>query len=156
MPGIRVQRVSRLVLAVVALGAAAGCAAMSTGMRQAAGPLPEAMRTVGSDLSGTGYPNLSRVPQAPVTLPSDAQWTQFQGALTQEERALAATPEARPLTEAETSLAWSEAERARMDADPRSAPAQGTDAEAEAWAEGERARMEALLLRLPPVSGVPN
>lgn len=156
MPGIQVQHVSRLVLAVLALGASAGCAGMADTMREAAGPLPEAMRTVGSDLAGTGYPNLSRVPQAPVTLPSDAQWTQFQGALTQEERALAATPQARPLTEAETSMAWSDAERARMEADPRSAPAEGTDAEAQAWAEAERARMEALLRRLPPVSGAPN
>lgn len=152
MPGIRAQRASRLVLAVLALGAAAGCAAVIDGMRGAAGPLPEAVRSVGSDLAGTGYPNLSRVPQAPATLPSDAQWTQFQGALTQQERALAARPEARALTEAETSTTWSEAERARMEADPRSAPAQGSDAEAEAWAEGERARMEALLRRLPPVS----
>lgn len=156
MPGIRVQRATRLALAALALGAAAGCAGMSDSIRAAAGPLPDAVRTVGADLAGSGYPNLSRVPQAPADLPSDAQWTQFEGGLVQEQRALAADPGARPPSEAETSMAWSDTERARMEADPRSAPATGSDAEAQAWAEGERARMEALLRRLPPVSDVPN
>jgi hypothetical protein len=138
------RAIAWLAAACGACGALAGCSSIA----DQEGLLPDAVRAATAQATGADYPDLSKIPPAPVALPDRQTWREFEWGLEREARQLAANPAAAPLTQAQLNDDWGRAARDALLADPRSAPPTLNDDPA-AWAAAERARMDALFARLP-------
>ena len=118
------------------------------------GRLPDAMRSAINSLTAKGYPDLTKIPDAPTNLPNAATWTALETGLVGQGSRLNNNTDARAPTPDETNLDWAQKERAALDADPRAqplpAPVAGA-AESPDWAAAARAKLEADLARLPPL-----
>ena len=117
------------------------------------GRLPDAMRSVISGFTAKGYPDLTKLPEAPTDLPTSANWSALESRLVAQGRALATNPAAIAPTPEETNLAWARTEREALEADPLAQPLQpdppGAPSSAQ-WAADARAKLDADLARLPP------
>jgi hypothetical protein len=117
------------------------------------GRLPDAMRGAIAGLTAKGYPDLTKIPDAPTELPSSTTWTSLEAGLVQQGRDLSANPTAATPTAEETNLDWAQSEKEKLEADPRAAPLPAVVPGAEGtpeWAAAARAKLEADLARLPP------
>lgn len=139
--------------AVMALGFAAfasGCISLADEEVR----LPDSMRTVISSLTAKGYPDLTKIPDAPKDMPSPAAWSALEARLAAQGRQVARDPMAVSPTPQETNLEWAATDRAALESDPRSEPLPPAIAGAQSsqeWAEEARAKLEADLARLPPL-----
>jgi hypothetical protein len=142
----------RATKAVVALALAAfGTGCMS--LENEEGRLPNAMRSAISGLTAKGYPDLTKIPDAPKDLPSAATWSGLEAQLAAQGKVVAADPSARAPTAEETNLSWAATERSAVEADPRAQPVPPVIAGAPGtpdWAAEARAKLDADLARLPP------
>ncbi len=131
-------------------------ASMSVGcvsLENEEGRLPDAVRAAISGLTAKGYPDLTKIPDAPTNLPTPATWTALESRLVGQGRDLAANPSAVAPTAEETNLSWAATARTNLEADPRSEPLPAIVAGAEGspeWAAAAKAKLEADLARLPP------
>lgn len=132
-------------------------AALSTGcmsLENEEGRLPDAVRSTISGLIAKGYPDLTKIPDAPTDLPAPATWTALESRLVIQGRELAANPAAAAPTSDDTSLSWAQSARSNLEADPRAqpvtAPPAGVPTELES-AAAARAKFDADLARLPPL-----
>lgn len=131
-------------------GLATGCMSL----QNEEGRLPDAMRSALSGLDAQGYPDLTKIPDAPTNLPSSATWDAMERRLIMQGKALAANKAARLPSGEELNLNWAQTDRQALTTDPRAQPVPdgaGEAAKAAAWAEAERAKIEADLARLPPL-----
>jgi hypothetical protein len=117
------------------------------------GRLPDAMRAAISNLSAKGFPDLTKIPDAPQDLPSTSTWKSLESGLVAQGKSLAANPGAVAPTAEETNLDWAETQRRALNADPRAEPVppvpiEGSD-EVRA-AAAAKAKLDADLARLPP------
>jgi hypothetical protein len=115
--------------------------------------LPDGMRSAMASLTAKGYPDLTKIPDAPKDLPSATAWSSLESGLVTQGAAVAANPEAKALVPGDTDLAWAAQDRAALEADPRAEPlpaaVPGTATEPD-WAVEARKKLEADLARLPP------
>jgi hypothetical protein len=132
-------------------------AAFSTGcmsLENEEGRLPDAMRTTISALTSNGYPDLTKIPDAPTDLPAPATWTALEAGLVRQGKEMAANPAAAAPTSDDTNLSWAQSARLNLEADPRAqpiiAPPAGVQTELES-AAAARAKFDADLARLPPL-----
>jgi hypothetical protein len=135
----------------VALLAASATGCMS--LENEEGRLPDAMRSAISTLSAKGYPDLTKIPDAPTNLPTSASWTALETGLVAQGKSLSDNPAAVPPTADEANQDWAERERRALNADPRAEPVPpvpiGGSDEAK-WAAEAKAKLDADLARLPP------
>jgi hypothetical protein len=117
------------------------------------GRLPDAMRAAISNLSAKGYPDLTKIPDAPTNLPTATTWSALEAGLVEQGKALSQDPAAVPPTPEETNLDWAEAQRRALNSDPRAEPVPpvpvGGSDEVK-WAADAKAKLDADLARLPP------
>lgn len=136
-------------LAIVGCLIASACANLDA----EEGRLPEAMRQSITALSAKGYPDLTKIPDAPKNMATQATWSSLEAGLVRQGEVLARSPMAKAPTKDETNLGWADAARASLTNDPRAAPipsdAAGNASEL-AWAAQAKAELEADLARLPP------
>ena len=117
------------------------------------GRLPDAMRSAISGLTAKGYPDLTKIPDAPTDLPSATTWSALEARLAAQGKLVAASPSAIAPTAEETNLSWAVTERNRLEAEPMAQPLPPVVAGAPGtpeWAAEARAKLEADLARLPP------
>ena len=117
------------------------------------GRLPDALRSAISGLTAKGYPDLTKIPDAPTDLPSATTWSALEARLAAQGKLVAASPSAIAPTAEETNLSWAVTERNRLEADPMAQPLPPVVAGAPGtpeWAAEARAKLEADLARLPP------
>jgi hypothetical protein len=128
----------------------AGCASLEN----EEGRLPDAMRAAMTSLSSKGYPDLTKLPDAPTDMPSAATWTALETGLRAQGQQVAANPAATAPTPDETNVNWAQSVRASLEADPMAQPVPaakaGVQTELEA-AAAARAKFDADLARLPPL-----
>jgi hypothetical protein len=135
---------SAAVLGVV-VALLSGCAIVD----EQQGFLPDAIRAATAQAQGRGYPDLSKLPEVPTTLPTATAWRQQQSELARDSRTLAANPKSRTVPEGGVDDRWARQAAATLDRDPRAAPPQDGEDPA-AWAEAERKRLDGMIARLPP------
>jgi hypothetical protein len=144
-------RVKRIVTVVVA-----SCATFTTGcmsLENEEGRLPDAMRSAITGLTAKGYPDLTKIPDAPKDLPTAANWTALEARLADQGREVANSPNAAALTPEETNLDWAAKEKSALESDPRAEalpPVVAGAVGSPEWAAEARAKLEADLARLPP------
>lgn len=113
------------------------------------GFLPDAIRAATAQAQGRGYPDLSKLPEVPATLPAAAAWQRQQAELERDNQALEANPQATILPEGGADDRWALQAKGQLDSDPRAAPPpEGRDPAA--WAEAERKRLDDMIAGLPP------
>jgi hypothetical protein len=118
------------------------------------GRLPNAVRSALSGLTAQGYPDLTKIPDAPTNLPSSAAWEALEGRLVAQGHALAGNRAARVPSAEELNLNWAQTDRSALTTDPRAQPLADSEtaaANAAAWARQARAKLEADIARLPPL-----
>jgi hypothetical protein len=117
------------------------------------GRLPRAMRASIATLSAKGYPDLTKIPDAPTDLPTAANWTSLEAGLVAQGNTLSTDPMAVPPTTDEANLGWAKAAQTAFDGDPRAQPLPPVQPGSEndvSWAAAAKAKLEADLARLPP------
>jgi hypothetical protein len=139
-----------LCMGLLAFTSSAGCVSLA----QEEGRLPDAMRTTIASLTAKGYPDLTKIPDAPTALPSSDVWSGLQAGLVNQGRIVSNDPDARAPTNDETNLEWAQIERNKLEAEPLAqplaAPVQGETNNPD-WAAQARAKLDADLARLPPL-----
>lgn len=118
------------------------------------GRLPDAMRSTIASLTAKGYPDLTKIPDAPTTLPSASAWGTLQSGLIGQGRMVTNDPDARAPTNDEINLDWAQTERAKLEADPSAQPLPEPTLGASTnpdWAAAAKAKLDADLARLPPL-----
>jgi hypothetical protein len=137
----------------VAMACALSCAGCVS-LENEEGRLPDAVRSAISGLTAKGYPDLTKIPDAPTNLPTAATWGALEQGLVAQGQSVAQNPGAVAPTAEELNQSWAQGARASLEADPRSQPvppvAVGTQTELEA-AAAARAKFDADLARLPPL-----
>ncbi|MEN9856207.1 MAG: hypothetical protein RL186_691 [Pseudomonadota bacterium] len=149
-----VARVTRIALRPALVFCLAVLATGCETLAREEGRLPDAVRAGLTRLSAQGYPDLTKIPEVPKTLPNAAAWQKQEKDMLGQARALAADPSARALQPDDTNLAWAEAARAALESDARAQPLPtGADAagQGKAWADEARAKLDAELAALPPL-----
>jgi hypothetical protein len=148
---INVSKLSaaKLLVALSLAGLCTGCMSLEN----EEGRLPDAMRSAISGLTAKGYPDLTKIPEAPTDLPSATTWSALETRLTSQGREVATNPKSISPTAEETNLSWAATERTALEGDPRAQPLPPVVAGAPGtpeWAAEARAKLEADLARLPP------
>jgi hypothetical protein len=114
------------------------------------GALPDAIRSAGAVVSGSGYPDLSKIPPTPKNMPSEKNWLDFETGLKRDARRLALKAGAQPVTAMEIDQAWANQAKSSLEAVPNALPVETSPTEDANWAAKARARIEADIARLPP------
>jgi hypothetical protein len=143
------SQLPRLVAAAFFGASATGCMSLEN----EEGRLPNAMRTAISNLSAKGYPDLTKIPDAPTNLPTAANWAALESGLVSQGNELATNPTAVPPTADEANVDWAETERRALESDPRAQPLPPVptdDSEEVRWAAEAKAKLDADIARLPP------
>jgi hypothetical protein len=142
----------RLAAGVMIVAGFLSLAACST-LAEEEGRLPDAMRSAMTTLTARGYPDLTKIPDAPKDVPPASTWSALEAGLVSQGQRVSASPLATPLTAEETNLAWADRDRATLVTDPRAQPlppvVPGSQTEAE-WAAQAKAKLDADIARLPP------
>jgi hypothetical protein len=137
------------VAALLACAFGAGCVSLEN----EEGRLPDAMRGTINSLTAKGYPDLTKIPDAPTSLPTETTWNALQSGLIGQGAEVSRNPDARAPTPDETNLTWAASERSKLEADPQAqplpAPVAGSDNSPD-WAAAARAKLDADIARLPP------
>jgi hypothetical protein len=117
------------------------------------GRLPRAMQASLATLSAKGYPDLTKIPDAPTDLPTAANWTSLEAGLVAQGNTVSTDPMAVQPTTDEANLGWAKAAQSALDGDPRAQPLPPVQPGSEndvSWAAAAKAKLEADLARLPP------
>jgi hypothetical protein len=117
------------------------------------GRLPDAMRAAVANLSAKGYPDLTKIPDAPTNVPTAATWATLEAGLVDQGKSLAEDPSATPPTPEDSNLSWAEEQRRALNSDPRAEPAPPVPIDGTSqveWAAKAKAKLDADLARLPP------
>lgn len=117
---------------------------------QEEGFLPDTIRSASAVLKPGDYPDLSKIPDAPKDLPSQASWTDLQADLQADAKIVQANPGSKPIAAGEIDQTWAKAEKQAIETNSASAQTTQTAVESDAWAAAARAKMEADIARLPP------
>ena len=119
-------------------------------LRSEEGALPDAIRSAGAVVAGSGYPDLSRVPNLPKNLPSEKNWIEFEAGLNRDARRLALKAGAQPITPMEIDQAWASLAKSSLEASPNALPIEASPTDDADWAAKARASIAADIARLPP------
>lgn len=118
------------------------------------GRLPDAMRTAMRTFSANGYPDLTKLPEAPKYVPSAATWSALEAGLIAQGQEVASSPSASALTPADSDLTWAQTARTDLETEPLAqpiAPAQSGASNEQEDAAAARAKFDADFARLPPI-----
>ena len=114
------------------------------------GALPDAIRSTGAVVSGSGYPDLSKIPAVPKNLPNQKNWRDFEAGLQSDARRITLQAGAQPVTAMEIDQTWARQEKSNLEASPNALQIDPTPTDDLNWAAKARARLEADIARLPP------
>jgi hypothetical protein len=138
---------------VSALGVAALCCGCMS-LENEEGRLPNAMRSAIAGFTAKGYPDLTKLPDAPTGLPSANAWSALEAGLVKQGQQLGTNPAAVALKPEDSDLRWAQVAKSEVEANPLSQPLvqapSGTPTELEN-AAAARAKFDADLARLPPL-----
>lgn len=140
----------RALLGVAMLAFSAGCGTLEN----EEGRLPDAMQTAIRTFSASGYPDLTKLPEAPKNVPSAGTWTALEAGLVAQGQEVSANPSAAPLTQTESDLSWAQTARTSLETEPLAqpiAPAQPGEVTEQDAAAAARAKFDADFARLPPL-----
>ncbi len=138
--------------AIVAALSLSATACMSLANEE--GRLPDVMRSAITGLTARGYPDLTKIPDAPTDLPTARTWSSLEARLVQQGATLRANPLATAPTADDINLEWAAQAQAGLEADPRAQalpPVVAGSPGTPEWAAQERAKLDADLARLPPL-----
>ena len=146
---LNMSRTAKALAALSVVTLSVGCVSLEN----EEGRLPDAMRSAISNLTAKGYPDLTKIPDAPTDVPTSATWTALESRLVMQGRDLSANPSAVAATPEETDLSWAATAKNSLESDPRSEPvppiAIGGEGSPD-WAAAAKAKLDADLARLPP------
>jgi hypothetical protein len=144
------RNATRFGVACFGIGLLSGCMSLES----EEGRLPAAMRTAINTFTAKGYPDLTKVPDAPTNVPTPATWTALENGLVDQGKILSRDPAARPPAANETNLSWAERERQALTSDPRAEPVPPVPVQGSSeavWAAEAKAKLDADIARLPPL-----